>query len=96
MSLDPFVRQQELRENLEVSRIQFILTELHTAATFCDVAKSATDPEKTRRNIANARKGYDTALKFSHDAHFDERSKSAYDEKLAHVQLLLKGLGQQV
>jgi hypothetical protein len=96
MSLDPFVRQQELREDLEESRIQFVLTELDMAATFCDVAKSSTDSEKTGRNIENARKGYDTALKFSRDARFDERSKSAYDEKLARLRALLKELGQQV
>jgi hypothetical protein len=95
MSSNPFARQRELQENLEESRIQFILTELDTATTFCGVAKASTDSEKKRRNLENARKGYDTALKFARDAHFDARSQGAYDEKIAHLRSLLQELGRQ-
>lgn len=42
--------------------VSFIKTELETGLTFCSIASTSTDAEKTARNTANARKAYDTAL----------------------------------
>lgn len=56
--MDPFVKSDELREQFEANRVQFVLTELDTGMTFCDVAKSSADPEKIKRNVTNACKAY--------------------------------------
>ena len=96
MNPDLLARQQELREDLEKSRVQFLLTELDTAMTFCGVAKASTDPEKTKRNIGNAWKGYDTALRLARNAHLDQRTKNEFDDKVARVRSMLRELGQDV
>src|SRR5439155_14817614 len=59
---------QELRQEFEDNRIQFILTELETATTFCDLALSSKNPEKTRRNTDHASLGYKTALRMANKA----------------------------
>jgi hypothetical protein len=101
--MDLLAKQRELRrssarlrEQFEDSRVQFLLTELDTATMFCNVAKSSDDPQKVSRNLQNAVEGYETVLKHKHDARFDERSKSEFDSKLAHLQSLLKELGQAI
>jgi hypothetical protein len=58
-------RQEELRDRLQTTQIEFVLTELDTSITFCDLALASKDPMKTRRNVQNARTGYETALRFS-------------------------------
>jgi hypothetical protein len=62
--------QRKLRQQFEENRIQFILTELDTATTFCELALSSTNAEKTRRNTANAYSGYETALRIAKKALF--------------------------
>ncbi len=94
--MDLFRYGDELRKQFEISQVEFLLTELDTATTFCNVAKSAREPEKIERNIAHAREGYDTAMHFSRGAHFDPHSKNEFDQKLDVLKSLLRELGQQV
>ena len=94
--MDLFTREKELREQFEGNKVQFLLTEVDTATTFCHVANTSDDPEKKRRNIANACEGYNTILKFRPGAQFDATSKSEFDDKMAHLQSLLRELGQHV
>jgi len=89
-------KSAELREQFEDNKVQFLLTELDTATTFCHVANSSSDPEKIKRNIAHAREGYDTILQFRQDAVFDHESKREFNSKFAHLQSLLKDLGQTI
>jgi hypothetical protein len=94
--MDLFEREKELREQFESNQIQFLLIEVDTATTFCSVAKSSANPERMKRNIANARTAYDTLLKFMDRANFDAASKSEFDHKFARLETLLRDLGQQV
>jgi hypothetical protein len=94
--MDLKTREHELRQQFEANQVQFLLTELDTAITFCNVAKSATEPEKAERNTCNALEGYDVLQKFAPGAHFDAESKSRFDEKFAELKSLLTELGQQV
>jgi hypothetical protein len=91
---DPFAHQDELRKQFESNQVQFVLTELDTSATFSDVAGSASDPVKIKRNVANARTAYETALKFANGASFDVTSKTEFDTKLERAKLLLTALGE--
>ena len=88
--------ERDLREQFEDNLIQFVMTELDTATTFCDLAETASDPERKRRNVENARVGYDTAIRFSKKVHFDRRSRDEFDAKVDHVRQQLKSLGQTV
>jgi hypothetical protein len=91
-----FAREAELRHQFEQNRVDFLFTELDTATTFCDVARSSNDPDKTRRNIKNAREGYDTILKFQDGAVLNAQSKIEFDEKFSNLKSLLQGLGEDV
>ena len=88
------IREAQLRKQFEDNRIQFLLTELDTGATFCEVARSSNDPEKTKRNVGNGRKAYDTILRFREGAPFDTQSKTEFDQKFSHLKSLLKDLGE--
>jgi hypothetical protein len=93
---DPLkARQEELRDRLQ-TQIEFVLTELDTSITFCDLALGSKDPMKTRRNVQNARTGYETALRFSQKVQPYLESNNQYHEKIAHVRALLRRLGEQV
>jgi len=43
----------------------FLLTDLDLAMTFLDLAAASRNPETSQRNHKNARKAYDTVLRFS-------------------------------
>lgn len=88
--------QRKLRQQFEENRIQFILTELDTATTFCEVALSSTNAEKTRRNTANAYTGYETALRIAKKALLQGKAKEEFGRKVGHLRDLLKHLGQEV
>jgi len=88
--------QHELREEFEENRVQFILTELDTASTFCDVALASTNPEKTQRNAANGCTGYKTALRIAKKANLHGEAKEEFERKVRRVRDLLRHLGQEV
>jgi DNA repair ATPase RecN len=94
--MDIFSREAELREQFETNKIQFLLTEVDTAVTFCNVAKTSDDAEKTRRNVANACDAYKTLQKFLDGAHFDVNSQGEFDQKMELLKSLLRELGQNV
>jgi hypothetical protein len=88
--------QQQLRQDFEENRIQFVLTELDTAITFCELALSSSNPEKTRRNVENACIGYKTALRMANKANLWGEAKEEFDRKIWRVQDLLKHLGREI
>jgi hypothetical protein len=90
------IPEAELREQFERNRAQFLITELSTALTFCEVAKSSDDPEKTQRNVKNAREGYDTILKFRNGVHLDAQAKTEFENKCSHLKSELQALGEDV
>ena len=77
---------------VEQRQTDFILTELETAITFCDVARSTTDPERRARNIANANKAYQTALYFVQTLNHELKNFPAFQERLAYLEHLLREL----
>ena len=86
-----------MREAARASQREFVMTELDTSATFCEIALSSVNSERKRRNIENALKGYRTALRF---ADMPERSMKKDDpqfrQSLAKLKGLLTALGQKV
>ena len=76
----------------KAAKYQFILTELDLALTFCDVALSADDREKTQRNTKNAQRAYDSATHFLQEAGFSGKSKATLERKVARLRTLLRQL----
>ena len=79
-----------LRQEMEESLTQFVLTELDLGITFCEVARSTNDPDKKARNIGNAWKGYRAALHFSKTPGFDMQNNTTFRDKLANLKALLQ------
>jgi hypothetical protein len=94
--MDLFKREAALRQQFENNQVQFLLTEVDTGITFCNVANSSDNAEKTRRNTAHAREAHDSALHFLPKAHFDAGAKTEFDAKMVQLKSLLRDLGEQV
>jgi hypothetical protein len=94
--MDLSMHENELRDQFQERQIQFLLTEVEVATTFCNVAKSSDNAEKIKRNLANAWEGYTTILRFAPRAHFDVNSESEFVTKFARLKCLLRELGKDV
>ena len=75
---------------------EFLKTELETGNTFAKVALSAKHADKLERNRANARKAYDTALKFFGTASVDTASAVELKRLLEDLRAKLGELGEAV
>jgi len=73
------------------STLGFVLTELETATAFADIALMSDDVHKTLRNRLNARKAYDTALRFTRLLPDDDSGRIA--DKLDPLKSKLVELG---
>jgi hypothetical protein len=80
-----------LREASNAVHVDFVLTELDLAITFCERALSTQDDETRERNIRHARKAYDAQ-------HFLEglNLTSAEQERIKEKASRLKGLFQRL
>ncbi len=74
--------------------VEFLKTELETGITFAQLALSARREDKIERTKANARKAYDTALKFM-DKLAPEKS-AELNGLLQNLRTRLRDLGEPV
>jgi len=87
-------RQAVLAERQKLLRSEFINVELDLAITFCEIATSTSDAEKSERNMAHARKAYNAAMHFMRTADGSESLKKQIEEKMKRLQSLLNELQQ--
>ena len=87
---------ERLLKKASDGQAEFVLTEIETAITFCQVALSTSDPKRKTRNIENALKGYQTALRFSQTPDHDLRADHEFQEKLGQLEATLRELGQEI
>ena len=74
------------QERFESSMLQFIRTELEMGTTFAHLALNNKTGERFRRNRQNARKAFDTAMRFLKA--YPLRDASAQDGLLTQVAIL--------
>jgi hypothetical protein len=74
---------------------QFLLTDLDTALTFMDVAKSTENEGTRQRNYANAREAYDTVVRLMQKLSLDNTQQEKLAEGLALLKSRLEDVGQQ-
>lgn len=88
--------QQELKEQFERNKGDFILVEVESGLTFAKVALDAEDEEKLNRNRKNARKAYDTACRFLQESVIkDEELRRKALTGLAELRRDLQELGEK-
>ena len=75
----------------------FLMVEADTGFTFAWLALTTTDdPDKAQRNTANAKKAYDTILRFRARVQLNPQETAALGAKLARLRTMLLKLGEAV
>ena len=81
--------------DLNTTSIEFLLTDLETALTFMDVARTSGDQEIKQRNHTNAHLAYDTVIRFLPKVKPTAAQQQAIDEKLSLLKARLEAVGER-
>ena len=73
---------------------EFVKTELKTGLTFSTIALQAKDAQKISRNTMNARKAYDTLLRFLDRSTLSDQDVADVEQMLAKLKANLIQLGE--
>jgi hypothetical protein len=78
--------------------LEFLFVEIRTGMTFARIARDALpfENEKAERNRGNARKAYDTVLKFRGRVKMNSAANKALDAGLDELRTSLRTLGEPV
>jgi hypothetical protein len=82
--------------DLQEVSAEFVKTELQTGITFADLALSAKHKDRRERNTANARKAYDTALRFMDTVSPTPEIDADLNDRLQHLRAQLEKLGETI
>jgi hypothetical protein len=88
-------QETDLAEQHEAAKFQFISTELELALTFCRIALTSEDREKSRRNRDNADQAYAAAARFLQSADLTESMDREIRPKLTQLKSLLAELHEK-
>ena len=93
--VDNFTRFNENLAAFDQALVNFIATEVSTSLTFARLARDARQIDKRERNLANAKKGYDTAFYFLLLA-YKRRDRVSPDivEGMKMLSLMLSEMGE--
>jgi hypothetical protein len=88
-------RNEFLKGELNDRQVELIKVDLETAFTFATIANDADgDAQKRERNTYNARRGYDTVLRYMKTAVMGADERTAINERAGELRDLLSGLGE--
>ena len=76
--------------------VEFLRTELRTGLTMAKIARKAQSPNKADRNRVNARKAYDTALRFFAKTALTEEEAEELRGMITRLKLALSELGEEL
>ena len=92
---DEIEKSAEIHNQLAKQGANFLQIELETSLTFARAALSArADAEKRERDRVNARKGYDTILRFRGRFEPPASSRDWFDERFGQLKSALQELGE--
>jgi hypothetical protein len=84
-------------DDLNATGLEFLTTEVNTALTFTEIALGAGDDvDKVERNRLNARKAYDTVLRFRDRVAMSKTQSEALDSQMERLRNDLLKLGEAV
>ena len=88
---------EHIRQELNRTGYDFLMTDLDTALTFTALAREAgNDTEKKLRNVMNAREAYFTVKRMREKLTFSSEQGIAFDKKLLELMQALEQLGESV
>lgn len=76
--------------------LEFLKAEVSTGLSFADIALSAHDEERRKRNSEKARAAYDAILKFAPHVEMTEKESGQVSESMARLKHKLTDLGHGV
>lgn len=79
-----------------LAEVDFLRSELHTGLTLTKIALDARRPTKSSRNRANARKAYDSVVRFAPKVNLSPDETDEIKSKLNQLRTELKLLGEEV
>jgi len=83
---------EELAEQYNTARFQFITTEVDLGITFCKIAAWSSDPEKIERNTLNAEQAAKAAKHFLDEGRLNRAMDEAARMKIERLESHLRGL----
>ena len=83
-------QSQQLRQKLDALKVQVVSSELDLAITFWWLATTTDDQTKAHRNIANAKRAYDSAASLMHGS-LDSAQNLEIREKLIRLHSMMAG-----
>lgn len=94
---DEIAKGMEIQGQTRKAAEKFLQTELETSITFAEAALSAgnNNLEKRERDRANARKGYDTILRFGRKYAVQPSAAEDFADRLRHLKSALHTLGER-
>ena len=96
MSLDTVIDAIQLERLTEDAQTEFVRIEIELAITFCDIALTSDDPERTQRNIHNALRGYEAAMRFGQRGLRQGIQGPEFQRKLSVLKQRLHELGKDI
>lgn len=91
-----FAAKEKIQGSTTPEKLTFINAELHTAHTFCEIARqSSTNPTKRERNRKKARLAYDTILRYRGRTYITAEENKRIDVELARLRRELQNLGEE-
>ena len=81
-----------LQEEFKAAQREFVCVELDLALTFCEIAASTNDPQKTKRNRAHAEEAHDAAARFLNQDSLRPAEKQEIRAKIERLESLLREL----
>lgn len=73
----------------------FILTELDTAITFCDVALATRDPDHAALDAQQAKRALESAMRFKKRIQLSKAEQKEVAERTSRLQSLLKQIDER-
>ena len=90
------VPKRPLALQLDGHLVDFLKIDLSLGLTFAGAAQKSRSSPRKQRNQENARKVFDTILRFRHRAHPGREDAQEISENLERLRTALKKLGEQV
>lgn len=77
--------------------LEFVLTEIQVGLTFVSLAlrTDASESDKIQREVTNARKAYESALKFQNKIGFTDEERDQIEQRIKVLRAALEKLDQQ-
>lgn len=84
----------EAAKELKTVKLDLIISDLDLALTLTQIARQASEKDRAKRSVHNARRGYDAALSYLNTSSLSAFEVQSLSRKLARLKSALISLGE--